>query len=203
MSAATATVYDVYLSHGPQDSGLAELVRQKLADVGLEVYDPKPKKFDAEFLTGLREPLAESRAVVILLTRSTLDSDRAVYEVGAAMALDKPVYVVYDGISLDEVPPVLRSQTVVRLSNLKKVARQIRAAETPLRDDEMAAVAAAYRELGLPVDAIITNPSASGRLVQSFRKATRKSLSSERLIRELARMRKRGELRPLAGKKAS
>lgn len=37
MSIATETIYDVFLSHGLRDRGMAEFVRKAAVDAGLEV----------------------------------------------------------------------------------------------------------------------------------------------------------------------
>ena len=73
----------------------------------------------------IRDALSESSAMVILLTRSTLNSPYVPFEVGAAMGMEKPIFVVYDGIAPSEIPGFLRKYPTIPLSNLPDLVKQV------------------------------------------------------------------------------
>lgn len=127
MSAIASTVYDVFLSHGQHDIGVGRIVRDSFRSKGLDVFSAsKEFRLGDPIAQKMREALAKSAAVVILLTRSTLKSPYVAFEVGAAMSQAKPVFVVYDGIAPTELPGFLDRYPVVPLANLADVVKQVR-----------------------------------------------------------------------------
>ncbi len=117
---------EVFLFHGVHDVGVATLVRRAFGDRGMNVFATS-----TEFQLGdgneatIRNALFESCAMVVLLTRSTLHSEYVAFEVGAAMGLEKPIFVVYDGIPSSEIPGFLRKYPTIPLSNLPDLVKQV------------------------------------------------------------------------------
>ena len=74
MSIAIKTEFDVFLSHGIYDTGIAGVVKNALSEAGLEVFSVQNIKPENSFTEIWRDALAECSAVVLILTRSTLDS---------------------------------------------------------------------------------------------------------------------------------
>src|SRR5262245_9992355 len=118
MSVATETTFDVFLSYSERDRGAAELIRHALADVGLEAFCIDRVDVVADGLSEARRALAECSAVLFLLTGSSIRSQNVAFETGMALAWNKPIYVLFDGLEPDEIPDYLREFRVRRLSEM-------------------------------------------------------------------------------------
>ncbi len=121
------THYDVFLSYSVRDEGLAAVVRQRLAEAGLSVFAvsglvPKEaEKTEAEFGDTVLRALADSSALVALLTSNHRDAPSLTVEVGTAWAQRKPVYVLMEGNGHAMVPSHLRRFQIYPLSELADV----------------------------------------------------------------------------------
>src|SRR3954471_18817450 len=108
MSVATETTYDVFLSFNERDRGAADLIRHALSDAGLEAFCVDRIDVGADALPDLRRALAECSAVLFLLTGSSIRSQNVAFETGMALAWNKPIYVLFDGLELGEIPDYLQ-----------------------------------------------------------------------------------------------
>jgi hypothetical protein len=104
---------------------MASFVHKAMADAGLAVIAVDHLQCDAEFLSRLRRLVSECSAVVILLTRSTLHTQDVPFEIGMALAWKKPIYLLYDGIDVKEIPPFLHEYRVRPLSRLHTFVAEI------------------------------------------------------------------------------
>jgi hypothetical protein len=106
---------------------MASFVQKALADAGLAVFAVDHLESDAEFLTRLRQSVSECSAVVILLTRSTFSSQDVPFEIGMALAWGRPIYLLYDGVGLNEIPAFLYEYRIRPLTSLRAVVSEISA----------------------------------------------------------------------------
>ncbi len=194
MSVAATTMHDVFLSHGAHDTGIAGLVKDALAQSDLEVFSIRELKPGEAFMTKMRQALAECNVVVIILTRSTLGSSNVAFEIGAAMAWNKPVYVLYDGISKNEIPSFLRDFRIFQISKLSKVVREIAEARQPFSDEDRESLVRVYEELGVATDQLLQKPVALHELSERYNSLTHSAVGGEKLVQELIRLRKQGKL---------
>lgn len=194
MSVATETIYDVFLSHGAQDKGLAQIVTRALDREGLEVFAVHEVTPGEEFLAKMRRELAQCSAFVLILTRSTLKSPNIAFEIGMAMAWNKPIYVLYDGITKKEIPGYLKEFNVLQVSKLPQVVREIAQSQQPFSEEDRDSLINVYQELGVPTDQLLGKPAALHELSQRYNDIASSHVSGERLVQELIRLRKQGKL---------
>jgi hypothetical protein len=194
MTTATEAIYDVFVSHGVHDRGIAGAVRKAFAEAGLEVFAIDEVKSDETFLKKMRRAVAECHAFVLILTRSTLTSPNIAFEIGMAMAWNKPVYVLFDGIAPSEIPAYLREFHVVPISKLERVVREIRESQQPLGPDELRTLVELYNELAVPTDQLLTKPLALRELADKYNRSAHSSVGGAKLVQELIRLRKQGKL---------
>lgn len=194
MSVATETTFDVFLSYSERDRGAAELIRHALAAAGLEAYCVDRLEVGAEVLTELRRALAECSAVLFLLTNSSIRSQNVAFETGMALAWNKPIYVLFDGLEPNEIPDYLKEFHVRRLSDMSEVVHEIGAARQPLSDFERDNLIDLYSECAIPTDQLLRKPIELRGFADEFLDRTGKAIPGERLIQELLRLRKQGQL---------
>lgn len=108
---------------------MARLVQSALADAGIEVQTIDHLESEAGYLSHVRRLVSECSAVIILLTRSTLNSQDVPFEIGMALAWERPVYLLYDGIDGNEIPAFLYAYHVRPLYDLPCIVREFSAFE--------------------------------------------------------------------------
>ena len=193
MSIASKTI-DVFLSHGAHDTGIAGVVKRGLADAGLDVFSVHEVKPGKSFLADMRNALAECIGVIIVLTRSTLESSSIAFEIGAAMAWNKPVYVVYDGITTKEIPQYLREFRVCHISKILQIVEEISQSQQLFSDEDRESLMSVYQDFGVPTDQLLRKPLALHDLSKEFNQRTGANFAGEKLVQELIRLRKQGKL---------
>jgi TIR domain len=191
---------DVFLIHGPRDRGIASIVRAALSDAGLDVYAVDHLKADEPFLSEFRSAMGECSASLLILTRSTLESQDVAVAIGAAMASNTPVYVLYDGIAPREIPAWLREFEIAPLAKLGWVVAEIAKSREPLSEQQRLSLVRVYETLGIPADQLVRRPVSMRELWNEFRDETNAALPAKRLVEELFRLRKQGALPTLSRK---
>ena len=187
-------IIDVFVSHGRHDTGLAELLNRVLTEQGLSTWLVSSLEPGDQWENAVRNAMAECHAVVILLTPVMLKSQWLAVEVGAAIAWDKPIYVLYDGVTLEQIPAFLSQFQLLPVSQMSEVVSQILKSRQPLSEQDRASLLRAYQETGLSADQIMLQPRAVSDLSSRYRKLARTAIPGERLVKELLRMRKQGKL---------
>jgi hypothetical protein len=194
MTAATNRTYDVFISHAAADSGVAREVAESLESAGLQTFHAGTLKGGADISEAIWEALAESRAVIAIVSPDVSAPARGMVEIGAAAAWNKPVFLLIHGPSSAKLPPPLSAYPVYPLSRLEEVIDAIRAAFEPLDEGERELLGQIYQNLGVPADQLSQSPKALRNLTTRFNKRTHKQLSGERLLSEILRLRKKGRL---------
>lgn len=187
-------IIDVFVSHGRHDTGLAELLNRALTEQGLSTWLVSSLETGDQWENAIRNTMAECHAVVVLLTPAMLESPWLAVEVGAAIAWDKPIYVLYDGVMLTQIPAFLSQFQALPVSRMSEVVSEISKSRQPLSEKDRASLVRAYQETGLSADQILLQPRAVSDLSSRYRKLSRTAIPGERLVKELLRMRKQGEL---------
>jgi hypothetical protein len=197
MSQSKRASFDVFLAHDPLDNALARAVIDRLGGERLSVFslyltEPTPLE---PLAASVRRELRDSFSFVVLLTPTFLKSDYLPFQLGAAAAAGSPVFVLASGVVRDSLPEYLRQHPFGDLWNgLPAIAEQIRRQSRPLGEAEYASLVAAYRHVGLPVDQLLTDPTARDAVVDRFREENGRRIPQGKLVRELMRLRKSGKL---------
>ncbi len=185
---------DVLVSHAAGDASLAKNVADALRANGLEaVTDAELLDKGTDASDALWEALSESRALVTILP-PTGPTPSMTLELGAARAWNKPVFGIVTDPSAAHVPEWLRGVPVYPSGRIDDIIRAIKQSGKELSDDDRSLLADLYRASGIPVDQFALDPTQLDKFVQRFQTATGRSVSGERLLSELLRMRKQGKL---------
>lgn len=193
----TATVnkdYDVFISHAASDKQIATEIAESLGSSGLETFHEGSIRPGGDVADTIWQALAESRALIAIISPDIPPQAMGMIEIGAAAAWNKPVFLLINGPSSTKVPAALSHYPAYPLSRLEDVIRAIRTGFDPLTDNEREVLAEIYRDLSTPTDQLSQSPMVLRELTTVFNKSTRKQYSGERLLSELIRMRKKGEL---------
>lgn len=195
MSTQIAT-YDVFLSCSLADWQTAELVERTLAEAGFGVSNPKVDP-GANQQDVLRKALAESDAIVVIINPQHPLPANVGVELGAAMAWDKPGYVIHTETSSISPPAFLAHFPVYPVSRIDDMVQAIRNGLQPFSDEDRSVLSSVYAQLGIPIDKLLGKPALIEKLAGAFSKQSDKRVSGERLVQELVRLRKSGKLERL------
>ncbi len=186
-------ICDVFISHSASDAQVAAEVAQACRANGLAAVT------NSEFLPSengsdaLRETLAESRALLAILSPSGLTPSMAI-ELGAAWAWNKPVFAIATDPAFTRLPPGLSGIQLYTPGRIEDIIRIIKKSSQELSEGDRALLAKRYTKLGVSVDQLALEPGQLGELVNGFNADTGKAVPGERLLSELLRMRKQGKL---------
>jgi hypothetical protein len=117
---------DVYLSCATSDLARADAVARQLADAGLAVRRISELDWQqavaADQVETVWAALRHSSALVVLGTRAHIRSPVLTMEVGAALAGQKPIYVLVEPDAADDLPSYLQHRHVLPLAELGRLA---------------------------------------------------------------------------------
>ncbi len=190
----TSDAYDVYLSFSTHDASVAAVVRQALADGGLDVFTSDTVRAGEDWGLQIHKALAASQALVIVVSRPSDFSRAMLVELGAAMAWKKPIYVLLDGLPRTQVPTFLRGYAIYPISKLADVVAAILQTANPLTDEEQKTLLDLYEDMATPVDRMLTEPALLASLAERFNQQVGTDRSAEFLAKELLTLRKRGAM---------
>jgi hypothetical protein len=109
------------------------------------------------------------------------------------------VYLLLDENASLILPDYLTRFEAFPFSKLERVVKHVKQNAKPLSEERQEILAEVYEKLGVPMDQYLTHPILVERLTAEFKKMARSSVPGERLVRELLRLRKAGEL-PTVGR---
>ena len=194
MTATISKTCDVFISHAASDSHLAMEIADSFESVGLETFRPGTLEPGTDVAEAIWQALAESRALIAIISPDVPIHAMGMVEIGAAAAWNKPVFLLINGPSSTKLPPALSTYPVYPLGRLEEVIQAIRTGFDPLTDNERGVLADVYRDLETPAGQLSQSPKALRELTRNFNRRTDKQYSGERLLSELLRMRKKGQL---------
>ncbi len=118
----------VFLSHSTQDQWISESLKEKLEEVGVEVW------LDAFDLPGgrnvkerIREGMRSATECLILLSPASRASDWVKHEAGLADAFGKPTAIVLLHVGADDVPAPLRDLKFFGINDFPAYVRHLAA----------------------------------------------------------------------------
>jgi hypothetical protein len=185
--------YDVFVSHSAGDAKLAADIVRACRASGLEAVASAEVMQGKNASKALREALAECQAMIVVLSSSELTSLMAI-EIGAVRVWDKPIFGILTNLSITGPPSGLAGIRLYPSGRIEDVISTIKSSEQELSEEDRSLLADLYRKTGVPVDQLTLDADRLDYFVRDFHKTTGKSVPAERLVSELLRMRKRGQL---------
>ena len=193
MNTQTQT-YDVFLSYSFTETPTANLVERALTEAGLDVFTSSKVQPGEDWEDTLWRALAESAALVVILCPDRPQGSSIAVELGAAIAWHKPIYIVHPEAETVRLPSYLSDFPAYPISRIDDVVRSVMRTLEPLSDEDRSVLCDIYADLGIPTDALLKEPPTIDMLAGKFRSRRHKSVSGERLVQELIRLRKTGKL---------
>lgn len=184
---------DVFIANTPNDAALAREIADACRASGLEAstnaeLPPGPDTSDA-----LWEALAESRALIVILSPPGPTSSMLI-EIGAVRAWNKPILGVLTDASFR--PSAGLSEILFFVpARIDELINTVKAADRNISESDSSTLAEVYEAIGASVDELILDPALRRRLVRQFTGVAKKTVTEERLLSELLRMRKQGKLK--------
>jgi len=185
--------YDVFISHSARDSTLASEVANACRESGLDAVTDTELLPGADVSDALWEALAESRVLVLILSPSGPTPSMAI-EIGAARAWNKPIYGIVTDPSISPLPTALTNIRLYTTGRLQDVIKAINVSIDQLTEEDRIFLTKIFAGMGISVDQLALNPRRLGDLVKKFNAGRGKTVSGERLLSELLRLRKQGKL---------
>lgn len=191
-----SSMIDVFMSYALPDKSFAGNVEKALRSKSISVFRPSEEVSAAAYIVrSLREALGESRVHLVVWTHQAARSPNVAVEIGAGLAWGKPMYfVTRPG---DAVPPLpVESASVFSYNEMSTLITAIRENLLPLSDESRSRIREAFLAMGRAVDSLATDVSALSELTRNVNSGQTNQISSEQLLAELLRMRKRGDFSP-------
>ncbi len=183
----------VFLSYAARDEPSAMAASKMLQEAGCDTFSASSAGHASEdAFDGIRDALENTDAVVLIASPESVNSQWMAFDLGAAMAWGKPVYVVASGGV--PLPVYLQQVRVVRPSELTEVGHALQREAVPLTDLERKILSDVYVDVGVPTDRLVMDPDAGARLVRDYNRQSRNAATLSQLGRELLRLRKLGQL---------
>lgn len=189
------TATDVFVSHAAADEGLAAKVEQAFAEAGLSVFRASGAiTAGSSASNAMIQALTESAAVVAVVTPLSARSPNFAFEVGAAMSWRKPVYLLLDGVKQTDLFAAAHRFHIAPIRDLALVVKQISHSRRTLSSRDLVLLKRAYAQTRVTVDRLLAEPISLDSLARRFEELGGEPVSPERLLTELLRLRKRGDL---------
>lgn len=193
MATATPTC-DVFLSHSWQDRDFAADIAHRLQAAGLEAFYDASIQLGERVSQAIWDALAECHAFIAIVSPESSPDAMGLVELGAAAAWNKPIYVLLNGPPSMRLPNALQDYRAYPRNRVDEILGQILHNLEPISDDDRKALAETYRDVNVPADVLVQSPRSLQQLVEKVNAKTQKHLSGDRLLSELLRMRKKGQL---------
>ena len=129
MTSTKPVMLTVFLANALQDQPLAALVANTLKEAGFRVRSEATTRAVSERQSEVRDALRESDAYVILASTQSISSPWTPFEIGAVMALEKPIFVIK--LNADPLPAYLAHLRVLAPSELPTLVAELKAVRAP------------------------------------------------------------------------
>lgn len=194
--------YDVFVSYSFADRSVAENVMRSLGEADLSVFDPASLHPGTPSAEAIWNALAISEALLAVMPMTGDPSPNTAAELGAALAWNKPVFLVRRENGHGQTPFFLTGVKVYPLSRIDDVANAIKRGQEPLSEDQQEKLHQVFKDIGAPTDRLLREPALLDQLAKNFRKKAGTEVSGERLMYEMLRLRKQRRW-PRIGKSGS
>jgi hypothetical protein len=192
--ATVARTCDVFISHSAADRETARLVAHSLESVGFATFHLGLVEAERNVSEAVWEALSESHAVIAIISSEFLSNSNIMLELGMASAWNKPVFLIAKDPESALPTGVLQKYPTYPLGRLDDLILAIKRGLSPLSEREHGILADIYREVAVPADQLSQSSESLSKITAEFRRQTNKLFSDERLLYELLRLRKRGQL---------
>lgn len=200
MVTSVQSVVDVFLSYSVADREAATVVAHALSGGGLRTSLSDPPE-GANWQDAIWRSLAECDAFVMIVNLERPHASSTFVELGAAVAWHKPAFAVLASETHLPMPNYLRELPLFPLTRLDDLVFAIRRSVDSFTEKDRRSLIASYAHLGVPTDQLLQNPSAVEELAAEFAQHSSRRVSGERLVNELLRLRKSGNLPSLRPQK--
>jgi hypothetical protein len=194
MKATMERTYDVFISHAASDCELASEIADCLEAAGFETFYTGSVESGTDMSEAIWQALTESRALIAIISADVPAHAMGLVEIGAAAAWNKPIYLLVNGPASTKMPEALAMYPIYPVNLLQEVIQAIRSGVEPFSEHERRVLARTYENLHIPADQLSQSSKALRALTTQFNKTTHKQFSGERLLSEILRMRKQGQL---------
>lgn len=184
---------DVFISHGPADTALAHEIANACRGLGLETVSTADVTTHANAGEELWDALAESNALVTIISPSGPTSAMFI-DIGAARAWNKPIYPIVTDPGTARLPTPLIGTRLYTVGRLQDVLSAIQASEQEFTELDRTNLIQCYQSMHETVDRLAADSRQLDKLVRLFTVKAGKSYSGERLLSELFRLRKQAKL---------
>jgi hypothetical protein len=185
--------YDVFISHSANDAPLAVELANVCRASGLEAITGRELLPGGEAGDALWEALAESQAVLAVLSPSGPTPSMGI-EIGAARAWNKPIFAIVTQPSFTRLPEALSDVSSYPPGRITDVVEAIKRSAQQWSDEDRLLLADIFDGIGVSVGGLALDPKHLQELVRRFNMRAHKNVPAERLLSELLRMRKQGWL---------
>lgn len=197
--ASKAKTYDVFISHSAADSKAAAELATVLRANDIEPFTGEEIAAGEDISDITWEALADSKALLAIVSRSELSSSMA-FEIGAAQAWSKPIYAIVADPSSVRLPASLARVRHVAPGGIDEVIYDLKHSTEALSAEDQHILAEMYSDSDISVDSLALDHLQLCKLTESFNKKADKAVTGERLLFEMLRMRKRGALQRFSAK---
>jgi hypothetical protein len=185
---------DVFLTGAADAIEQATRVEAAMLQAGLAVFSALRLPPSGEIWDQLREELAASLSVVVLLGDRPGLSPNLAIEVGAALAWKKPTYAIVNESALRDSGALPSDMRVFSRKQVDRVISEILHLSQPLTPEQHRVLAEAYSQVNVSTDQLPRSPAALSKVTDRFNRETGSRWSGERVLREVLVMRKSGRL---------
>jgi hypothetical protein len=186
--------HDVFVSHSASDVAVATQIAETCRANGLDTIAQTEIPLGEKFSDALWDALAESRALLFIISDTEPTPSMAV-ELGAARAWNKPIFGLLTDTTAMRLPSGFRDIPLYPINRIDEVIRAIKLTTEELSDADRITLAQIHAELDVSVDHLAIDSKSLQSLVRRFRESTGKLVPGEHLLSELLRLRKQGKLR--------
>ena len=187
---------DVFVSYSVNDRSLANQVASGLAEHGLNVFvDADQVGSGAVWEKKIWHAIGESKAMVVINPNIPNNPWQGI-EVGAATAWSKPIFCLTSYDYDQEIPTsILRVARLFRPDQLSELANAVKESFQSFTKEETELLVDSYIRLGMPLDALTSQPSHLDKLTRNFVSKSGRSVSVEQILSKLLRLRKQGRIK--------
>ncbi|MDZ7343678.1 MAG: toll/interleukin-1 receptor domain-containing protein [candidate division KSB1 bacterium] len=112
----------VFISSTQKDWDLAKDLARRLHNIGLQVLaeeeTERPGKGGSTINRGLRH-LRMSDEVILLLTEEASANEKIIFEIGAALSLQKKITPIIVGVDKEKLPPLLKNLNYIKYAEVE------------------------------------------------------------------------------------
>lgn len=125
--------YKVFISSTQRDIDVARDLARRLEDAGIKVFPVEETSVPEESATAsITRSLRDADEVIAILTDNSVNSQKVIYEMGAASGLHKRVTPLVVNVEESEIPPFVKdyvrfAELPAYISELSKRATELKA----------------------------------------------------------------------------